>query len=122
MFVWTKEGIVYVREDNNSKAVKVANKMEMNQILESFRRVQLDGDSTESEETLSQSSTKDQTTDNVSTCRKKAHKETMQFTQVTQRKTIKKSRKVTIRTGTGHLRKVLKDCKLQNSQHWKTSK
>lgn len=72
-FVWTKESLVCIREDDNSKAVKVANDMEMNQIFESFRKVLLDG--TESEKTLSASSTRDQTIDNVGTYRKKGSKE-----------------------------------------------
>lgn len=46
-----------------------------NEILESFRRVQLNEDGSKSEDTLSQSSTKYQTTDDVSTYRKKRTKE-----------------------------------------------
>lgn len=68
--------MVYFRENVNSNKVVKGGEWDGNESdTESFGKVYLDGDDTASEETLSQSSTKDQTTDIVITCRKNHTKE-----------------------------------------------
>lgn len=70
-YVWINEGVVHYREDDNSRAVKVANEVEMEQVLESFERSRRINDGMESDESSSQKAQSEGEQENTQTPAKK---------------------------------------------------